>query len=179
VAEPATGPGGFWSGLLTTTGRAALSLPRPVWAAVAAAWAGLIWYLSSQPGSPEGNSLVWAWAGNLAHAPLFGLLALWLALTLPRTGQGEGRWSRLSTGDLVLVAALVLAWGVTDEWHQSWVSDRTASVADMATDLVGALGTLVVARAAGDPACGEGGLRLRLALAALACVSAALVATLV
>ena len=165
---------GLWTRLLRGIGARALSLPRPAWALVALLWAGLIWQLSSQAGKDEPGHFLWSWAGNLAHAPLFGLLALWLALALPRTGG----WARLAGRDLLFVLALVLAWAVTDEWHQSWVPLRDASMTDLATDLAGAAGTLDVARAAGDPAVGEGGLRWRLLRAALLCIGCALVATL-
>ena len=81
MAEPLPG---LWSRLLAGAGALALALPRPLWALVAVGWAGFGWFLSSRPGEDLPSSFLWSWAGNLAHAPLFGLLALWLALAAPR-----------------------------------------------------------------------------------------------
>lgn len=177
MAEPLPG---LWSRLLAGAGALALALPRPLWALVAVGWAGFGWFLSSRPGEDLPSSFLWSWAGNLAHAPLFGLLALWLALAAPRRpASGErGPWARLARRDRLTILALVLAWSLTDEWHQSWVAGRDASVFDLVTDLVGAAVTLDVARAAGDPAATEAGLRRRMARGVLLCLGAALAATL-
>ncbi|MDF1799306.1 MAG: VanZ family protein [Planctomycetota bacterium] len=166
-------PAGTWRRLLAWSGDRLLRLPRPAYALVVVLWAGLIWLSSSREGAPEVGTFWWSVLGNLAHAPLFGLLALWLALALPRAGG----WSRLSGRDRLVILALVLAWGVTDEWHQSWVYGRDASWIDLCTDFVGALVTLDVARAAGDPESTEAGLRWRLLRATLACVLCAIAAT--
>ena len=52
---------------------------------------GLITFLSSQPGRSGPPSALWAYLMNFAHAPLYGLLALWMALLLPR----ENGWPRI------------------------------------------------------------------------------------
>jgi len=166
-------PTGTWRRLLAWSGAQLLRLPRPVYLVATGLWAGLIWYSSSRQGAPEVGTFWWSVLGNLAHAPLFGLLALWLALALPRTSS----WSRLSGRDRLVILAIVVAWAFTDEWHQSWVEGRDASWIDLCTDFVGAAATLDVARAAGNPVTTEAGLRWRLFRAALACFLCALAAT--
>jgi VanZ family protein len=48
---------------------------------------------------------------------------------------GFGRALTLRMG--LLVVALATAWGVSDEWHQSFVPGRDSSAADVAKDLAG------------------------------------------
>ncbi len=144
---PATGsrePGGALLAL-RAAGRTLLARPRPFWAVVAALWIALIWYLSSQtldrvPGGP-----LFRFLANGLHVPLFGLLALWLALAIPRSDA----WPRLELGASVLVVVLVSAYGGIDEWHQSW-SGRSPSVYDWVTDSVAATWVVVVAAHAGS-----------------------------
>ncbi|RIL05681.1 MAG: hypothetical protein DCC71_09470 [Proteobacteria bacterium] len=91
----------------------------------------LIWRLSSGPiALPSG----WAWelATNFAHGPFFGVLAVLAARAADaRPGAASGR-------SLGLGFAVALAWGVTDEWHQSRVPGRTTSLFDLLTDATGA-----------------------------------------
>jgi VanZ family protein len=48
---------------------------------------------------------------------------------------GFGRRLTARTG--LLVVGLATAWGVSDEWHQSFVPGRDSSLADVAKDLAG------------------------------------------
>lgn len=149
-------------------------LPRGLWALVAALWAGLIWWLSTHEGGVGDGNHVMEWLNNLGHAPLFGLLALWLALAAPRAGG----WARLSAFDRSWIFLAVVVWGVVDELHQARVPGRDASVFDIGTDAVGALSVLAVAAAAGLPEATPASVRKRLALGLVACGLAALAATL-
>ncbi len=91
-----------------------------------AAYAGFIFYLSEQPqlpSTPGGDKT----AHVVAYAVLGGLLAWALA---PRWPAG---WRT------VAAALLAAAYGVFDEWHQSFVPGRDASGADMLADLVGSV----------------------------------------
>jgi len=110
---------------------------------------------------------------NLAHAPLFGLLALWLALAPPR----EAGWPRLSRGAVLAILGAVVLYGLVDELHQTTVPGRVASVLDILTDLVGAACTLWVVGYVGGRGASERGLWARLAAGVLACVAAALLAS--
>jgi hypothetical protein len=155
-----------------------VALPRSVALFVALAWAGGIWWLSSTSMPPGDPSFTWSAIANLAHAPLFGLLALWLIAALPRRASlGRRPWPALELGPALLVLLAVGAYGCVDEWHQSWTEGRDASFADIVTDLVGAAGVLLVARYVAQHAANEVGLRLRLLAAAATCVAAAVLAT--
>ncbi len=94
------------------------------WLAVLA-WAGVIFGLSAQPGSrlPGG----WSVEGHLGVYAVLGVL-VWVAL--------GGRSAGLR--GIVLAIAVASAYGITDEFHQSFVPQRTPDVLDWLTDTVGA-----------------------------------------
>lgn len=170
-----------WLEWLRSLGAVGLGLPRGVWFLVAVAWSLLIWGLSNRQGSSEPGHFVFSWIGNLAHAPLFGLLALWLALAGPRVAAGfaPGKsWVRLQGASRTITFLTVLSWGVIDELHQSQTPGRDASVLDLVTDGVGAWAVLWVAGAVGCAAATEQLVRRRLWRGVLACLAAALAATL-
>ena len=148
-------------------------LPRWAGPLLALAWMALIWQLSNLPSSDERASFPKGWLTNAAHAPLFGLLALWWILALPRR---EG-WPVLGRAALLAVLGAVLAYGALDEWHQSSVPGRDASVLDLATDVVGAACTLWLAAYVGTPGASAGGTLRRIGLGLLFCALAGLAAT--
>lgn len=98
--------------------------------------------MSSTEGNvPDGDetfALVWIY--NTGHAFLYGILALLCVANLPRRGS----WVVLTLPRSLLILVLVMAYGIVDEWHQSWVPARSASPWDLVTDLVGAGATLAV-----------------------------------
>jgi len=107
------------------------------WAAVVA-WMGLIFFLSAQsrlpqvmpPGLPQIQDVI-------GHFTVYAVLAglLWWALR----GAGVRR---------PLLWALVVAvlYGVSDEYHQSFVPNRHPDVIDLATDFAGAVVALLIVR---------------------------------
>ncbi|MCX7886080.1 MAG: VanZ family protein [Verrucomicrobiae bacterium] len=101
----------------------------------AAGWATAIFVISSLPSAipPEEKPLLWVVPTDaLAHAIAYCLLA---ALVLFALRRGH----RMPLPVAVIVAIVMAsAYGVTDEWHQSFVPGRTASVADWIADAVGA-----------------------------------------
>jgi len=133
-----------------------------------------IWLLSSmsEVGS-ESDSLVLAILGNAAHAPLFGILGLWLAALVLRE---EGGWARVTPGACLFVLGFVGLYGALDEWHQSFVPGRKSSPLDLVTDLVGGACVLWIVAYLGAPSRTEGGLVGRLALGTLLCFAAATLA---
>lgn len=162
---------------LRATGRLLLRAPRPLALLLVAAWALLIWDLSSHSvPKPVVPSFFWEVASNLAHAPLFGLLTLFTAGLVLR--RRDGGWPSAGTGRFALVAALVLAYGIVDEWHQSHVPGRDSSAFDALTDLVSALMVLWIVRTLGEPGGGERRLLGRLGVGVLLCVASALLASL-
>ena len=105
-------------------------------------WAGVIFWLSSMPFPPSpgprfpGKDKVGHWAiyGLLGYLVTRGLRAH--NLSLPKT--------------LALAMILTSAYGASDEWHQSFVPYRQASVEDLTADFMGVfLGTLVLLWMAG------------------------------
>jgi VanZ family protein len=98
-----------------------------------------IYWLSSIPGEadPEGTLLsgIILWTPpavqNLAHIPLFGVLAwLWY--------RSLNAWMKNTR--LLLSSAFLLAtgFGILDEWHQLSVPGRYASLTDIALNTLGA-----------------------------------------
>ena len=158
-------------------GRALGLLPRPAAAALAVAWMALIWWLSSGPidVAPPLPAPDFFW--NLAHAPVFGLLAALVAAAavprpLPPSWPDPGRRARL------VVFALAAVWAAVDEWHQSRVPGRFGSPLDWLADVTGSACALWLAAYAGSAGAAEGGLRRRVAIAIGACAAAALLTTL-
>lgn len=90
-----------------------------------AAWAALIFYMSSRPGNtlPGGFSVQ-------AHFIEYAILAALLVWAL----AGGRSWV------VALLLAVVLAslYGITDEFHQRFVPMRVPDVADWLTDTLGA-----------------------------------------
>jgi VanZ family protein len=151
-----------------------LRIPRPLAIAGALGWALVIWFLSSQPGRPFGPQGPFTEVlGNLAHAPEYGILALWLVLALPR----RSAWPVLDTRALVGILLVVLLYAVLDEFHQSFTPHRDASAFDVLTDFIGACATLSCVVAGGGPRANSRELLLRLVLGFFACVLAASLAT--
>jgi hypothetical protein len=159
---------------LQSLGRALQRIPRGGAVALACAWAALIWYGSSRsapaigPVGPWGDLLA-----NLAHAPEYGVLVVWLALALPRR---EG-WPELGPRAVSSILVVAVIYAVLDEIHQSYTPDRDASAFDVLTDFVGASATLACIVAAGGPRASPKELRKRLVLGLLACILAAALAT--
>lgn len=96
------------------------------------AWMGVIFALSSVPGSnlPGGYSV----QGHLAEYAVLGAL---LILTLaPEMPSRSAPWAALAAASL---------YGVTDELHQAFVPARMPDPADWGADTVGAAAGIAVA----------------------------------
>jgi len=165
-----------WPEGLRRAGRGLLRVPRG-WAWLPPlGWAGLIFVLSSQraplgdfPGTGFGALL-----GNLAHAFEYGVLFLLLVPLLRRSG-GWVVWGPASSW---APAVLVFAYAVSDEFHQSRVPGRDASVLDLCTDLAGIVSVYWVVRRLEDQELGSRELKVLLIRALLLCVLCAGAATL-
>jgi VanZ family protein len=156
-----------------------LRAPAPLIALLAAAWAALIWWLSShRVPTPARETFLGELISNLAHAPLFGLLGLWVAALVLRRELRDGvDWPDVGRVSALVVLALIGGWGALDEWHQSRVPGRDASPFDVLTDLVGAGMVLWVTAELGAGGA-DRALWRRLGLATLACLVSAILATL-
>ncbi len=93
----------------------------------ALAWAGTIFFLSSRPHLVDGPELI-PHFDKVAHFGAYALLGLLLAHAVRASG-------------LPLVVAIALGWlyGISDEWHQSFVPGRSV---DAWAGVAGALGVL-------------------------------------
>jgi VanZ family protein/UDP-2,3-diacylglucosamine pyrophosphatase LpxH len=111
---------------------------RPSWLLPLAAAAGIFW-LSAQSSYPGGVDLPPP-LDKLAHAAVFGLLALALDLALRISAPGLPMYKRH-----LLVVAAVSLYGATDEWHQAFVPGRDCEVGDWIADTLGAVLALTAA----------------------------------
>jgi VanZ family protein len=87
---------------------------------LSASWIAGIWHFSSQAGSEVGLPAPW---DKVAHFCSYALLGFLTSRALSRASWGWG------------IAAL---YGAVDEWHQSFVPMRDASVWDWIADALGA-----------------------------------------
>ena len=104
------------------------------WAAVIA-WMGVIFFLSSRADLPNFAPGLPGLEEISGHLIVYGVLAalLWWAL--------RGMGARYPATWALILAVL---YGVTDEYHQSFVPGRTMSVIDVMVDLVGASAALLI-----------------------------------
>jgi VanZ family protein len=100
---------------------------RLVSALAAVAWMALIFRLSALPGSAVPGKF-----GALGHYGLYAVLGALYLMALPANGRRP--WLAA-----LLALALASAYGVTDEFHQSFVPGRVPDVADWLVDTAGAL----------------------------------------
>lgn len=161
--------------LLARAGARLLAGPPALWALVTAGWALFVRRLSERPAGDLPPPILHGWLNNLAHAPLFGLLALWAWLALPRRG-GRPPTGRAAVAGLLV---FVTGYGVLDECLQARVPGREASALDVVTDLVGASAVLAVGLAVLGEKDRERTLRRRLALGLIASLCSAALATFV
>lgn len=174
AAAASRSAGRGWLACLRAVAAGLVRLPRPLAPLLVAGWMALIWSLSSSSRLVDGGFLVPPLVGNLAHAPVFGLLALWALLLVPRRGSGLA----LTRARVLFVVAFVVAYAITDELHQGFVPGRHSSPFDVLTDTVGAAAVLWTASHVNAPGASEAGVRRRLLLGLLACFAAAALATL-
>jgi len=101
------------------------------WGSCLLGWCGLIFLLSSQPTLPAPE--LFDGQDKLIHATAYAVMA-WLFW---------GTWKPALAENLGLLAVLAVVfcsvYGGSDEWHQSFVQGRDASVYDWLADTLGAL----------------------------------------
>ena len=166
--------------LLRAVGRPLALAPRPLAWLLVAAWMGLIWSLSAQQIEAGDGSAVWRFVSNMAHAPLFGLLGLFAIPAVARrdgSGPGGRAWPRVEAREVAVVLAVVLAYAIVDEAHQSMTPGRNPSPRDVLTDVTGAACVLAVVALVVSEGASERALRVRLGLGVLACCAAAAIAS--
>jgi len=101
--------------------------------ALPVAWMGLIFLLSSQPDLSPITPFHFQGMDKIAHAVAYGIFAILV------------RRAALPSPRATLIGWLVpLLYGMTDEFHQSFVPGRDMSIWDLLADAVGALLALAV-----------------------------------
>lgn len=100
-------------------------------------WLGVIFLLSAQPSLPPMPSLPHDLLSRAGHFGEYLVLG-WL---LTRTAGAEPSRRRLLA--LLVVA---VAYAVSDEFHQSFVPNRTAAIDDAVVDVLGAVAGMFVRR---------------------------------
>ncbi len=99
-------------------------------------------FIQSSHATPD-NFPSFAYADKLAHALVYGLLAVLIYRALNSIRGWHGRVRRLVWASLC--AATV--YGITDEWHQSYVAARHADAGDLVADVAGSIiGSVVYAK---------------------------------
>ena len=80
---------------------------------------------------------------SLHEAEYFGLTLLLIR------ALAKGRWSGVTVTTLVAAFAIAVAYGASDEWHQSFVTNRHGTLRDLAADAIGACAATIIAGAWG------------------------------
>ena len=114
-------------------------LPRPVPRILAAiGWMGPNFLVSARSTVPQPPGIMPAVTSNLGHFSVYFVLAiiLWWALG-GFDLEGRRRW--------LLAFGLTVLYGLSDEWHQSFVPGRQPDVLDVLVDSVGAICGLMAA----------------------------------
>ncbi len=104
---------------------------RTVFLLAALSWAGLIFYLSSQP-SIETPAL-FPGQDKLFHVVAFGMLGFLAA------GSLHASRDDYATRQVWLVVLAVTLYGISDEFHQYFVPGRSADIYDVVADATGGL----------------------------------------
>lgn len=93
-------------------------------------WMGVIFALSHQPTLPYPEDLDAMVVSTLGHVTVYAVLAALVWWALPGV---PGGWRS------ALAVAIAALYGVTDEWHQSFVPGRSPDVRDLLADTIGAV----------------------------------------
>jgi len=98
---------------------------------LALAWAGVIYFLSSQPGTD--TPMLFPFQDKLLHIIAYAILGFLGMGALEAASHGYHAWQ------VWLIAALVTVYGILDEFHQHFVPGRTVDGFDVMADVVGGL----------------------------------------
>lgn len=94
--------------------------------------AGAIFYLSHQS-QPPGDAVLDLVSDCLLHFCAYGILGLCLVW-----GATDRLRRRLSGKAALLLIGTAMLYGLSDEWHQSFIPERTSSLGDWVADSLGA-----------------------------------------
>ncbi len=98
---------------------------------LALTWAGVLYYLSAQPGIDK--PLLFIHQDKILHFVAFGLLGFLTMGAIRTKGEAHRNWQ------VWLIVLLVGLYGVADEFHQRFVPGRNVSIHDVAADMAGGI----------------------------------------
>ena len=94
-------------------------------------WAGLIFFLSHQPGLESGLSAQWDFLlRKLAHISEYLILTVLLMGAL-------GKYEISRKNIIVLAAVFSILYAISDEYHQTFISNRHGAIRDVFIDSSG------------------------------------------
>lgn len=119
--------------------RCAQFTPKKIHLALPLLVMAVLYGLSSIPGKPLPDDpqlyALFYWISpslqNTLHIPAYAVLGWACRWAL-------GAWLRVSSARVIGACVIATAYGVFDEWHQSFVPGRYASLTDVALDVAGA-----------------------------------------
>lgn len=97
------------------------------------AFVSFVFYMSSRPGATFPPAPFWGW-DKVAHFIAFFTIVSSLAYAL-----GSFTLMRAPVMSFVLIAFFGFAFGILDEWHQSFVPGREVSGYDLIADVAGSV----------------------------------------
>ena len=80
---------------------------------------------------------------SLLHIPLYGVLTFLLVFSI-LPFRLRGMWAGMATGRLVIAGLIALTVGMADEYHQSFIPGREASLTDVFLDGCGIAFTILL-----------------------------------
>lgn len=95
------------------------------------AWMAVIFAMSAQSQVPEAPGLGAEFTAIAGHAIAYGVLALLILFAI-------SSWWAVSSKTVLIAILLTVAYGVSDEFHQSFVPGRDPSAIDLVIDAIGA-----------------------------------------
>lgn len=105
-------------------------------------WAGFIFFLSSQSSLPKLEETLFDYVfKKSAHIFVYAVLyaLVWRAIRF----YSEQKHRAIT---LILPLAITILYAISDEFHQSTVVGRTASIKDVGYDFLGAIFSLILVR---------------------------------
>ena len=94
-------------------------------------WMVFIFVMSSQEQFPKTPGISTSALAVVAHLVLYGLLAFFFTIAIERDG-------RATRSTQLTAIALAVLYGLSDEFHQSFVPGRNSSALDLAVNSIGA-----------------------------------------
>jgi VanZ family protein len=120
----------LWTRALT------LWMDHRVWRVLALGWMALIFFLSSKSSLPVPS--LFPLQDKIEHGIVFGILGLFFHRSF------KPPWAPPVLNRVLVITAMVAAYGAFDEFHQSFVPARDASLSDLAADTMGGLVSAII-----------------------------------